>query len=78
MNPLDARSPHWTVWNDIHEDIHFDNIANGLIPEPPGSQTDPFWTKAGRHVLKDTMKVLAKEGRKTNRDLYGGPVENGI
>lgn len=68
MNPLDARSPNWNVWNEIERDFHFDNMANGLIPDP--AEADPFWAKAGRMVLKDVYKVLGRSGRRTNRDLY--------
>lgn len=68
MNPLDGRSPNWNIWNEIEKDYHFDNMANGLIPDP--AEADPFWAKAGRMVLKDVYKVLGREGRRTNRDLY--------
>lgn len=33
MNPLDARSPNWNIWASISKDYHFDNMANGLIPD---------------------------------------------
>lgn len=68
MNPLDARSPNWNIWNEIAKDYHFDNMANGLIPDP--AEADPFWALAGRMVLKDVIAVLGREGRRTNRDLY--------
>ncbi|HHV7523691.1 TPA: type IV secretion system DNA-binding domain-containing protein [Burkholderia orbicola] len=68
MNPLDQRSPCWTIWNEITKDYHFDNLANGLIPDP--AEADPFWSLAGRMVLKDVYRVLGREGRRTNRDLY--------
>lgn len=68
MNPLDARAPNWNIWNEITKDYHFDNMANGLIPDP--AEADPFWAKAGRMVLKDVYKVLGREGRRTNKDLY--------
>lgn len=68
MNPLDARSPNWTIWNEIEKDYHFDTMANGLIPDPV--EADPFWAKAGRMVLKDVYKVLGKQGKRTNRELY--------
>lgn len=68
MNPLDARSPNWTIWNEIEKDYHFDTMANGLIPDP--AEVDPFWSKAGRMVLKDVYKVLGREGKRTNKDLY--------
>jgi type IV conjugative transfer system coupling protein TraD len=68
MNPLDERSPHWTIWNEIEKDYHFDNMANGLIPDP--AEADPFWSLAGRMVLKDVYRVLGRDGRRTNADLY--------
>ena len=68
MNPLDARSPHWTIWNEIKKDYHFDAMASGLIPDPV--EADPFWALAGRMVLKDVYRVLGREGKRTNRTLY--------
>ena len=76
MNPLDARSPNWNIWNEIEKDYHFDNMANGLIPDP--AEADPFWAKAGRMVLKDVYKVLGREGRRTNRDLYNSIAKSNL
>ncbi len=68
MNPLDARSPNWNIWHEVAKDYHFDNIANGLIPDP--AEADPFWAKAGRMVLKEVFRVLGQKGQRTNQDLY--------
>jgi len=68
MNPLDERSPNWNIWNEIERDYHFDNMANGLIPDP--AEADPFWAQAGRMVLKDVYRVLGRDNRRTNADLY--------
>lgn len=68
MNPLDKRSPNWNMWREIQRDYHFDNMANGLIPDP--AEADPFWAQAGRMVLKDVIRVLGQDGRRTNADLY--------
>ena len=68
MNPLDKRSPNWNMWREIERDYHFDNMANGLIPDP--AEADPFWAQAGRMVLKDVIRVLGQDGRRTNADLY--------
>lgn len=76
MNPLDARSPNWNIWNEIAKDYHFDNMANGLIPEP--AEADPFWALAGRMVLKDVLSVLGLEGRRTNRDLYNSIAKSNL
>ena len=76
MNPLDSRSPNWNVWNEIQKDYHFDNMANGLIPDP--AETDPFWAQAGRMVLKDVYRVLGREERKTNKDLYNAIAKSNL
>lgn len=76
MNPLDARSPHWAIWHEIEKDYHFDNMANGLIPDP--AEADPFWAQAGRMVLKDVYRVLGREGRRTNRDLYNAIAKSNL
>lgn len=76
MNPLDARSPNWNIWNEIERDYHFDNMANGLIPDP--AEADPFWAQAGRMVLKDVYRVLGREGRRTNADLYNAIAKSNL
>ena len=68
MNPLDKRSPNWNVWGEISQDYHYDNVANGLIPEP--AEADPFWAKAARMVLKDVIQVLGRDGQRSNQALY--------
>ena len=76
MNPLDARSPNWNIWNEIRKDYHFDNMANGLIPDPAAA--DPFWAQAGRMVLKDVYKVLGVEGKRTNAALYNAIAKSNL
>lgn len=76
MNPLDARSPNWNIWNDVEKDYHFDSAASGLIPDP--AEADPFWAKAGRMVLKDVFKVLGREGKRTNKALYNAIAKSSL
>ena len=76
MNPLDARSPNWNIWAEVERDYHFDALANGLIPDPV--EADPFWAQAGRMVLKDVYRVLGREARRTNRDLYNAIAKNSL
>lgn len=68
MNPLDQRSPNWNVWCEAKRDYDFDALAAGLIPDP--AEADPFWALAGRNVLKDVIRVLGMERKRTNKDLY--------
>lgn len=69
LNPLDKRSPNWNPWREIGNEIHFDNMAEGLIPIPP-KVSDPFFAIAGRNVFKDSLRALGRQGRKSNADLY--------
>jgi type IV conjugative transfer system coupling protein TraD len=69
MNPLDARSPNWNVWNEIIEEYHKDNVARGLIPEG-GKNDDPFWSNGSRIVFKEVVGALAAKGTQSNRALY--------
>lgn len=68
MNPLDARSPNWNVWQEIRAKYDYLNLAKGLIPDPPNA--DPFWAQAGRVLFEDLVARLARDGRATNKDLY--------
>lgn len=76
MNPLDKRSPNWNMWREIERDYHFDNMANGLIPDP--AEADPFWAQAGRMVLKDVIRVLGRDNRRTNGDLYNAIAKSNL
>jgi hypothetical protein len=51
-------------------------MANGLIPDP--AEVDPFWSLAGRMVLKDVYRVLGRDGRRTNRDLYNAIAKSNL
>ena len=75
MNPFDKRSPSWNVWNEIRNPMHYETIANGLIPSPSNTE-NPFFAEGGRMVLKTVFKILETEGRMTNRDLYDSIVAN--
>lgn len=69
LNPFDARSPNWNVWREIQEEYHNDGIAEGLIPIPP-NVPDPFFAIAGRMIVKDTIRALGEDGKRTNAALY--------
>lgn len=69
LNPLDARCPRWTPWNEIRASYDYLNIVEGLIPLPHG-MSEPFFPLAGRQLLEDTCIKLAEAGRMTNKALY--------
>ena len=69
LNPLDARSPRWSLWNEIRASYDYVNIVEGLIPLPHGIN-EPFFPLAGRQLLEDTCIKLAESGKMTNKALY--------
>jgi type IV conjugative transfer system coupling protein TraD len=60
LNPLDARSDHWSPWVDVPRVYHYDQIAEATIPDTSG---DPFWAKAPRGTLVAVMRKLARDNR---------------
>jgi type IV conjugative transfer system coupling protein TraD len=69
LNPLDVRSPNWNPWREIHGEIHYDNIAEALIPLPP-KDPQPFFAIAARMVFKDSLRALGESNKRTNAELY--------
>jgi len=58
LNPLDERSLPWNPWADCHLDSHYDVLAESLI-QPKGGNSDPFWDKASRALLKTALRKYA-------------------
>ncbi|CDO36461.1 type IV secretion system DNA-binding domain-containing protein [Novosphingobium sp. KN65.2] len=59
LNPLDARTAHWSPWGDVPREYHYDQIAESTIPDKAG---DPFWAKAARGTLVAVLRKLAGKG----------------
>ncbi|MGO4395890.1 type IV secretion system DNA-binding domain-containing protein [Variovorax sp. M-6] len=57
LNPFDARSVGWTVFNEIHGVHDFGRIAKSIIP-PQVDPSDEQWCSYTRDVLADTMRKL--------------------
>lgn len=57
LNPLDARSKNWDIWQECQNDLHIDELATSLIPS---TLHDPFWTDAARTLFSETLKILKK------------------
>ncbi|MBL8676809.1 MAG: type IV secretion system DNA-binding domain-containing protein, partial [Alphaproteobacteria bacterium] len=58
LNPLDERSLPWNPWADCHLDSHYDVLAESLI-QPKGGNSDPFWDRASRALLKTALRKYA-------------------
>lgn len=67
LNPFDARSPGWNIWQEIREDYDYASIASGLFPDSP--KVDPFFNQAARVLFEDLAKRLYELGEGTNQDL---------
>lgn len=74
MNPFDKRSPSWNVWSEVENLMHYETMANGLIPAPLPSEV-PFFAEAARMILKNVFKLLHEQGRTTNKALYESLIE---
>jgi type IV secretory pathway TraG/TraD family ATPase VirD4 len=68
LNPLDQRSPHWSVFNEARNKIDFDNIASALIPEGAGN-IDPFWNSAARILFSSVANKLKEANKTSNKDI---------
>lgn len=68
LNPLDARSPSWSLFNEAVNESDFDYLAAAFVPEE--GRGDPFWTTAARSIISIAAKKIKNEKPDaTNKDL---------
>ncbi|WP_333574079.1 type IV secretion system DNA-binding domain-containing protein [Sphingomonas sp.] len=68
LNPLDARCPSWTIFNDCRSYSEFTAAASALIPSDGGS-ADPFWAMAARTLFIEMCMKLIEKKQTSNRAL---------
>ena len=68
LNPLDARCPAWSVFNDCTTSAEFHAAAKSLVPHDGGG-AEQFWVLAARTLFVETCLKLVEEGRGTNAAL---------
>src|SRR5690606_2360960 len=68
LNPLDARCPAWSVFNDCTSRAEFHSAAESLVPHDGGG-SEQFWVLAARTMFVETCIKLAAEGRGSNQAL---------
>ncbi len=68
LNPLDARCPSWSVFNDCATRAEFHAAADSLVPHDGGG-SEQFWVLAARTMFVETCVKLADEGRGSNQAL---------
>jgi len=69
LNPLDARCPQWSIFNECASEAEFTTAWEALVPHDGGT-SEPFWVQAARMLGVETCLKLASEGRMTNEALY--------
>ncbi|MBR9871476.1 MAG: type IV secretion system DNA-binding domain-containing protein [Gammaproteobacteria bacterium] len=68
LNPLDDRTPSWSVFAEARSHADFTNIAAALIPPQKGA-IDPFFIDAARIIFTEMAFKLHKEGKRSNKEL---------
>lgn len=68
LNPLDARCPQWSVFEDCEDEASFTAAAEALVPHDGGG-AEAFWVLAARMLFVEMCLKLRAEGRATNAAL---------
>lgn len=68
LNPMDARCPAWTIFNDCRTYSEFTAAASALIPSDGGS-SEPFWALAARTLFIEMCMKLIEKKQTTNKSL---------
>ena len=68
LNPLDARCPQWSVFEDCPDEAAFTAAAEALVPHDGGG-SEQFWVLAARMLFVEMCLKLVEEGRATNQAL---------
>ena len=68
LNPLDARSPAWTLWGEVREAYDYASLAASIIPENE-KVNDPFWREGPRGLFEAVALRLAQRGKSDQRGL---------
>ena len=68
LNPMDARCPAWSIFNDCRTHSEFTAAAAALIPSDGGS-SEPFWALAARTLFIEMCIRLIERGQTSNLAL---------
>ena len=68
LNPLDARCPNWSVFNDCTSEGEFHAAAEALVPHDGGG-SEQFWVLAARMLFVEMCLHLQRIGQASNHAL---------
>ncbi len=68
LNPLDARCPQWSLFDECRTEGEFWAAAQALVPHDGGGEAQ-FWVIAARALFVEFCLKLVAEGRGTNAAL---------
>lgn len=68
LNPLDARCPQWSLFDECRTEGEFWAAADALVPHDGGGEAQ-FWVIAARALFVEFCLKLVAEGRATNDAL---------
>lgn len=68
LNPIDARCPVWSVFNDCSSEAEFHAAAEALVPHDGGG-SEQFWVLAARMLFVEMCLHLSRKGTVTNEAL---------
>jgi type IV conjugative transfer system coupling protein TraD len=68
LNPLDARCPRWSVFDECRDEAEFTAAAEALVPHDGGG-SEQFWVLAARLLFVEMCLKLRARGMASNEDL---------
>ncbi|HMU23191.1 MAG TPA: type IV secretion system DNA-binding domain-containing protein, partial [Sphingorhabdus sp.] len=68
LNPLDARCPQWSVFDECRDEAEFSAAAEALVPHDGGG-SEQFWVLAARLLFVEMCLKLRAKGSATNEAL---------
>lgn len=68
LNPLDARCPQWSVFDECRDEAEFSAAAEALVPHDGGG-SEQFWVLAARLLFVEMCLKLRERGKASNEAL---------
>jgi type IV conjugative transfer system coupling protein TraD len=68
LNPLDTRSPYWSLWHECSAIYEFESAAASLIPTPAYS-ADSFFIQAARLVFATIASEMKSQTNPSHKQL---------